>query len=240
MVEATRPSPPASPESAPTKTMNPGGPKKHQRQLVRRMSSSMSGDLLGTLVSELTLSPSSTEEDRQERAQRSRFLVFVRILFKLLDTVPCSRSSPRPPSLENYSSTNDAAAAPDPAPPPSLRTRAKRAVRECVSKNRRGVEGYSPLVDALEANLRELDGMERHWELAERYMRRYLAVRGEREREKKRAATAAAASTASRSGSDGDGHGGGDENGVIHGEEPRENEEGGSCTRQETNACAFT
>lgn len=240
MVEATRPSPPASPESAPTKTMNPGGPKKHQRQLVRRMSSSMSGDLLGTLVSELTLSPSSTEEDRQERAQRSRFLVFVRILFKLLDTVPCSHSS-CPPSLENYSSTNDAAAAPDPAPPPSLRTRAKRAVRECVSKNRRGVEGYSPLVDALVANLRELDGMERHWELAERYMRRYLAVRGEREREKKRAvASGAAASAASRSGSDGDGHGGGDENGVIHGEEPRENEEGGSCTRQETNACAFT
>jgi len=46
-------------------------------------------------------------------------------------------------------------------------------VRECLSCNRAGVAGYAPLVDIMEARLRNIDGLHIHLYKTEGYMQRY-------------------------------------------------------------------
>jgi hypothetical protein len=77
---------------------------------------------------------------------RRGFILFVHVLFKILGKIRSERD---------------------------LFYKVKSVVRECLSCSRAGIAGYSPLVDVMEARLREIDGLQLHLLKAEGYMHRY-------------------------------------------------------------------
>lgn len=93
--------------------------------------------------------PGSRPGASAKSSQRSRLLVFVKIILKCLDSED-----------------------------PSLRTEAKQIITDCTRKNREGVPGYDPLADAITSQLRTAVG-EVHWNRAESLMNHYLRRRND-------------------------------------------------------------
>jgi len=87
----------------------------------------------------------STSSATATRAQRTRFLVFMKILFKVLDQ----------------------------AQEHEILDRAKQIVAECTRRNRSGDPSYVPLMDAVETRLRRYIG-ESYWRKASMLLRHFV------------------------------------------------------------------
>ena len=105
-----------------------------------------------TLMSSRTMFP-ATRHAESQRAQRMKFLLFIKILFKRLDE------------------SGDT----------SLRTRAKYLLAHIINERSKiGDPKYNPLLDSLETQLRELVG-EAHWRRSHGYMRYYMARKNKKQ-----------------------------------------------------------
>jgi hypothetical protein len=96
-------------------------------------------------------SHASSDAPSRFRSPRERFLVFIKILFRLLDQ----------------------------ANEPEIRLRAKTIVAECTRRNRLGDPNFSPLMEAVERRLRGFVG-EVLWRRALLLLRHFVAKRTER------------------------------------------------------------
>lgn len=90
--------------------------------------------------------PGNSNRSKSYKNDRRGFILFLHVLLKSLGKINSERD---------------------------LFYKAKNVVRECLSCNRAGVAGYSPLVDVIEGRLKEIDGLNIHLEKAEGYMDRY-------------------------------------------------------------------
>mmetsp|Transcript_27407 Transcript_27407/g.40594 ORF Transcript_27407/g.40594 Transcript_27407/m.40594 type:complete len:211 (+) Transcript_27407:40-672(+) len=90
--------------------------------------------------------PGKPNSSKSYKDDRRGFILFIHVLLKSLGKINSERD---------------------------LFYKAKNVVRECLSCNRAGVTGYSPLVDVIEGRLKEIDGLNIHLEKAEGYMHRY-------------------------------------------------------------------
>ena len=90
--------------------------------------------------------PRNSDRSKSYKDDRRGFILFIHVLLKSLGKINSERD---------------------------LFYKAKNVVRECLSCNRAGVAGYSPLVDVIEGRLKEIDGLNIHLEKAEGYMDRY-------------------------------------------------------------------
>lgn len=97
-----------------------------------------------------TTSTLSTVSSLAANNPRTRFLVFIKILFKCLDQ----------------------------ANEPEFRDRAKEIVAECTRRNRMGDPKFTPLVEAVEKRLRAFVG-ETHWKKASILLRAFAAKQSE-------------------------------------------------------------
>lgn len=89
---------------------------------------------------------SSAGSSSVTRAQRARFLIFMKILFKCLE------------QAHEF----------------ELRDQAKQIVAECTRRNRNGDPNFTPLMDAVERRLRRLVG-EAHWKKSSMLLRYFAA-----------------------------------------------------------------
>jgi hypothetical protein len=105
----------------------------------------------GSPAPSLASSYASSDAPSRFRSPRERFLVFIKILFKLLDQ----------------------------ANEPEVRLRAKTIVAECTRRNRLGDPNFSPLMEAVERRLRGFVG-EVLWRRALLLLRHFVAKRTER------------------------------------------------------------
>jgi hypothetical protein len=95
---------------------------------------------------------SQLQNDMAESASREEFLIFIKILFKVLDQ----------------------------AQEIHTRNRAKKLVAECTRKNRQGDPLYMPLMDAVQKRLRLFVG-EAHWRKSMLLLRHYCPQRQRRQ-----------------------------------------------------------
>lgn len=89
----------------------------------------------------------SQERNSRQSNQRTRLLIFIKVILKYLD---CED--------------------------PSLQFEAKQIIKECTRKNREGILGYDPLADAITSQLRLTVG-EVHWNRAKSLTSHYLKTR---------------------------------------------------------------
>jgi hypothetical protein len=93
-----------------------------------------------------TTTTTTADDLTPNNAQKKRFLLFIKILFKSLDE-----------SEENS----------------ELRENAKSIISDCTRRNRLGDPDYDPLMDAVDRRLRRHVG-EIHWRKAHVYMQHYI------------------------------------------------------------------
>ena len=91
--------------------------------------------------------PSSGSKPRADNVQKTRFALFVKILFKQLERSPDTT--------------------------PELRDMAKSIVLDCTRRNRLRDPEYVPLMDAVDRRLRRHVG-EAHWRRAQLYTQQYM------------------------------------------------------------------
>lgn len=98
---------------------------------------------------------------QSNRIQRQMFLIFMYILFKVLDEETKTEDSTIDSSSSPFNKSK------------IIKAKARQAVKECTHGLRLGIKGYSPIMDAVINKLQLIEGIDKSWQKADRYLKSY-------------------------------------------------------------------